>query len=92
VQRRFFGSLDPQPHFVAPNIDHGDDEIVTDDKAFVLLPRKDEYGSTSGSWNLSLDLDLDNGDDDVVTDNKTRALLWGNDVDWFLFCQQNRRG
>ena len=37
VDRHFFGSIDPQSHFVAPHLDHGDDDIVTDDNAFVFL-------------------------------------------------------
>ena len=33
----FLGSVDPQPHFVAPYFDYGDDDIVTNDDAFVFL-------------------------------------------------------
>ena len=44
----FLGGFDPQSHLVTPYLDHGDDDVVTDDNAFVLLSRQDEHDSASG--------------------------------------------
>jgi hypothetical protein len=34
----FLRGVNPQPHFVAPYFDHGNDNTVADDNAFVFLP------------------------------------------------------
>jgi hypothetical protein len=41
MHRNFERCLDTEPHFVATHIDDGDNNVVTDDDAFITLSRED---------------------------------------------------